>query len=59
MALQLAAFLYYTPEERAVAERLPLDSPQRKSLLACKLAEIHANSQRTAERKEKETYVQL
>ncbi len=52
MALRLDEFLYLSEEERRAAEKLPLDSPQRKSILARKLAEIRANSQQTDERKE-------
>jgi hypothetical protein len=53
MALRLDEFLYYTSRERRVAEKLPLDSPERQSMLARKLAEICANSQHIDERKEK------
>ena len=51
MALRLDEFLYFTEEERRVAEKLPFDSPERKSMLARKLAEIRANSQYDSERK--------
>jgi hypothetical protein len=45
MALCPDEFLCLSEEERRTAEKLPLDSPQRKSMLARKLAEIRANSQ--------------
>jgi hypothetical protein len=45
MALRLDEFLYLTPQEKQAAEKLPLDSPQRKSLLARKLAGIRVISQ--------------
>ncbi len=52
MALRLDELLYLSEEERRAAEKLPLDSPQRKSLLAQKLAGIRVNfSTQSTERK--------
>jgi len=52
MAYLLAELLCYSEEELRAAEKLPLDSPQRKSMLARKLAEIRANfSTQSTERK--------
>jgi hypothetical protein len=48
MALQLAELLWYTEQERRAAERLPVDSPERKSRLAAKLAQIRSDSPGTA-----------
>ena len=53
MALRLDEFLYFSPQERRVAEKLPFDSPERKSMREKKLAEVRASSQHTEERKEK------
>lgn len=52
MALQLAEFLHYNPQERRAGKKLPLDSPERRSMLAKKLAEVRAKSQN--KRKEKQ-----
>ncbi len=44
MALRLDEFLYLNAHEKEAAEKLPIDSPERRSMLARKLAEIRANS---------------
>jgi hypothetical protein len=53
MAYSLAELIYLSAEEVRVAERLPLDSPERKSMLARRLAEIRAENEQN-ERQENE-----
>lgn len=45
MAYSLAELIYLSAAEVRVAEMLPLDSPERKSMLARKLAEIRTGNE--------------
>jgi hypothetical protein len=49
MALQLAEFLYFSPQEREAAEKLPPHSPERKLMLERKLADIRAEKRKDTE----------
>jgi hypothetical protein len=42
MAYHIFEILNYTPEEKKAAEKLPLDSPERKTMMERKFAALEA-----------------
>lgn len=53
MAYSIAELIYLSAEEVRVAERLPLDSPERKSMLLRKLAEIRSDNEQNEQEENK------
>jgi hypothetical protein len=51
MVYSLAELIYLSAEELRVAEKLPVDSPERKSILARRLTEIRADNEQEENKK--------
>jgi hypothetical protein len=51
MVYSLAELIYLSTEELRVAEKLHVDSPQRKSILSRRLTEIRADNEQKENKK--------